>query len=152
MQHLIEPLVVSWGWESDAPSSSRFVDEQEWVGTRDLAPFLAVPDAICYQQEHSWERVQRDCHALVGDSQQRICALTGLELLHSGERWYAQMAAAPLPASTDLIKLKQALYEQFRVEIPLISWNSYKLVRISIQAYNTVADVDVLEKALKTLL
>ena len=29
-QALLEPLVVSWGWESEAPGPSPFVDEHEW--------------------------------------------------------------------------------------------------------------------------
>lgn len=54
MQHLLEPLVVSWGWESERPARqaqgkpgpSCFVEYHEWQGTRDIAPFLAVPAAI----------------------------------------------------------------------------------------------------------
>ena len=51
MQHLVEPLVVSWGWEAEKPGPSRFVDEQEWTGTRDIAAFLSVPAAIQFQRE-----------------------------------------------------------------------------------------------------
>lgn len=36
VQHLIDALIVSWGWESDEPSSSQFVDHHEWQGTRDI--------------------------------------------------------------------------------------------------------------------
>jgi isopenicillin-N epimerase len=43
MHHLIEPLVISWGWEAENPGPSRFNDYMEWIGTRDLSPFLAVP-------------------------------------------------------------------------------------------------------------
>ncbi|MDD5564177.1 MAG: aminotransferase class V-fold PLP-dependent enzyme, partial [Thermoanaerobaculaceae bacterium] len=51
-QPLLEPLVVSWGWRSDRPGPSRFVDEHEWQGTRDVAAYLAVPAAIEFMREH----------------------------------------------------------------------------------------------------
>ena len=64
-QHLLEPLVVSWGYESETPGDSTFIDQHEWWGTRDLAAFLAVPAAIEFQQKHDWPAVRRDCHALL---------------------------------------------------------------------------------------
>src|SRR6185436_19909263 len=58
VQALVEPLVVSWGWESLAPGPSRFVDEQEWAGTRDIAAYLATPDAIRFMADHHWDEVR----------------------------------------------------------------------------------------------
>jgi isopenicillin-N epimerase len=49
IQPLIEPLVVSWGWQSENPGPSLFVDYHEWAGTRDISAFLAVPEAIRFQ-------------------------------------------------------------------------------------------------------
>jgi len=54
-QPLVEPLVVSWGWQSDTPGPSRFVDEQEWMGTRDVAAYLATPAAIEFMAAHHWD-------------------------------------------------------------------------------------------------
>ncbi|GAG01893.1 unnamed protein product, partial [marine sediment metagenome] len=42
VQDLLQPLVVSWGWESEKPSDSRFIDHHQWQGTRDLSAFLSV--------------------------------------------------------------------------------------------------------------
>lgn len=159
MQRLLEPLVVSWGWQSDKPSPSRFIDEQEWQGTRDIAAYLAVPDAIRFMHEHDWPRVQRECHELVRYARERVSALTGLPPItpdspesdvHSAE-WFAQMAALPIP-SCDLDTLKRRLYDEFHVEIPTVDWNGQSFLRISIQAYNTRADVDALVEALRVLL
>ncbi len=149
VQHLLKPLVVSWGYESETPSASTFVDHHEWWGTRDIAAFLAVPAAIEFQAAHAWDAVRAECHTLVRDTQQRICDLAGLPPLHSdGEGWFAQMAAAPLPASTDLAALKTRLYDIHRVEVPLIDWNGRKFVRVSVQGYNTRRDTDALLAAL----
>jgi len=151
MQHLVEPLVVSWGWEAEKPSVSKFVDEQEWQGTRDIAAFLSVPAAIQFQRDHDWPRVRRDCHELVRYARQQVSDLFGLPpLTPDAEQWFAQMSALPLPAC-DLDTLKRRLYDEYRIEIPVIHWNERCFVRISVQGYNTQADVDHLVAALRAL-
>ncbi len=75
VQHLLKPLVVSWGYESDNPGPSKFIDQFEWTGTRDIASFLSVHTAIEFQQEHDWEKVRQACHELVREAQERICVL-----------------------------------------------------------------------------
>ena len=151
MQQLVEPLVVSWGWEAEKPSVSKFVDEQEWTGTRDIAAFLSVPAAIQFQRDHDWPRVRRDCHELVRCARQQVSDLFGLPpLTPDDEQWFAQMSALPLPAC-DLDMLKRRLYDEHRIEIPVIRWNERCFVRISIQGYNTPADVDHLVAALRML-
>jgi isopenicillin-N epimerase len=50
---------------------------------------------------------------------------------------------------TDLAALKTRLYDEYRIEIPLFEWNGRKLVRVSIQGYNTRRDVDALLSALR---
>jgi isopenicillin-N epimerase len=152
MQPLVEPLVVSWGWQSDQPTHSRFVDEQEWQGTRDIAAYLAVHAAIQFMRDHDWPSVRQRCHELVRDARERVSALTGLPpLTPDAPAWFGQMAALPLPPC-NLDALKQRLYDEFKIEIPVINWNDRCFVRISIQAYNTPADVDALIEALRLLL
>jgi len=86
VQHVLKPLVVSWGYESEMPSGSTFVDHHQWWGTRDIAAFLSVPDAIEFQRTHDWEEIRAACHELARESQERICGLTGLVLKHPGSR------------------------------------------------------------------
>jgi len=153
MQHLVKPLVVSWGYESETPSGSKFIDEQEWWGTRDIAAFLAVPAAIQFLEKHNWQQVQEDCHELARDAQRMICELTGLSALHpQTDSWFGQMITAPLPADTDIATLKTRLYDEHCIEVPLVDWNGNKLVRISVQGYNTRRDIDKLCHALSLLL
>ena len=42
----IDPLVVSWGYESEMPSHSKFLDYHQWQGTNDLSTYLTIPDVI----------------------------------------------------------------------------------------------------------
>jgi isopenicillin-N epimerase len=154
-QKLLKPLVVSWGYEPEVPGPSAFVDQHEWVGTRDPAAFLSVPAAIRFQQEQAWDEVRSACHQLACYAQDEICSLTGLSPLHAlrqTETWFAQMTAAPLPSITDIAALKTRLYDEYRIEVPLISWNNHKLIRVSVQGYNTKKDIDHLVRALSILL
>lgn len=148
MQTLVEPLVVSWGYESEMPSASRFIDEQEWTGTRDIAAYLTTEKAIQFYAEHKWDDVRAQCHHLAQSARQRITALTGLPPLSpDSSEWYMQMVAVPLPPC-DTLQIKTRLYDEFRLEVPIIEWQGRQLIRVSIQAYNSPEDVDVLVNAL----
>jgi isopenicillin-N epimerase len=152
VQELLKPLIVSWGYESETPSGSPFIDLNEWTGTRDIAAYLAVPAAIKFQAEHNWDEVQIACHELACEVQERICTLTGLPPLNNDMSRFAQFVSVPLPNETDVVGLKENLYEKYRVEVPLINWNGRKLIRVSIQGYNSRRDVDSLMVALNELL
>jgi len=89
---------------------------------------------------------------LAKDAQVRVCKLTGSPPIHSASNeWFAQLVAAPLPDNTDIVALKSRLYDEYRVEIPLTTWGNKKLIRISIQGYNTEQDVDRLLEALSDI-
>jgi len=156
VQPLIEPLVVGWGWECEPGFSfgSRLLDYTQWLGTNDLAAYLATPAAIDFQAEHSWPVVRARCHALAAEAVARIDALTGLSPIYppGDHGFFAQMAAAALPAIPDLPAFKRRLYDEYRVEIPCIQWGDRQLIRVSIQGYNAVEDVDALLSALRALL
>jgi len=153
VQHLLKPLIVSWGYESETPSGSTFIDEQEWWGTRDIAAFLSVPAAIEFLEKNNWDKVRQECHDLAQIAQERICELTGLPPLHPPDDvWFGQMISAPLPSDTDIAALKTRLYDEHCIEVPLIEWNGNKLIRVSVQGYNTRRDIDKLCHALSLLL
>jgi isopenicillin-N epimerase len=153
VQNWLDPLVVSWGYESDQPSGSPFIDYHEWQGTRNLAAFLAVPAAIEFQAQHTWDSMRQQCHRLACETRQRLNALTGLEpICPDSPQWFTQMCAARLPGHTDLKALKQRLYDEFRVAVPVVSWNHQKFIRVSFQGYNTRGDADTLVEALERLL
>ena len=153
VQHLVEPLIISWGWESERPDPTPFVDHHEEQGTRDISAFLAVPEAIRYHRSHNWEQVQKECHQLACEMRRRIISLTDLPpLCPESNTWFAQMASARLPDHIDHQEFQRRLYDQFHIEIPLINWNGQNLIRFSFQAYNDKSDIYALEDALKRLL
>jgi len=152
VQPMLKPLVVSWGWEAEKPSSSTFIDHHEWQGTRDLAAFLSVPAAIDFQQQHDWESVRTRCRALTRETRRRVHVLTRLEPICPEEgSWFEQMFAAPLPVPNPEL-FQRRLYERFRIEVPVYRWADQVLIRPSFQAYNHEADAEVLVEALQELL
>lgn len=153
-QHLIEPLVVGWGWSPDRNFTfgSDYLDYLQWLGTNDLSAYLAVPAAIQFQEAHNWTAIRQQCHDLLCQAVDRIGELSGLPALYENTDTFHQMAIAPLPQVKDLPALKSQLYDDYRVEVPLVDWNGRHFIRISVQAYNAQADIDALLSALEQLL
>lgn len=153
LQGLLDPLVTSWGRKAreGTGAASRFVDEHEYQGTRDIAAFLSVPAAIEFQATHDWDRVRAECHALARWTADELAELTGLPPLTTSDRWYGQMVTVPLPAG-DALALKQRLYGEYGVEVPIVTWRDRRFVRISVQGYTTRAEVERLIAAMATIL
>jgi isopenicillin-N epimerase len=149
-QNTLKPLIVSWGYEAEFPSSSRFVDYFEWTGTRDIASFLSVPAAIDFQREHNWDNVRHLCHALVRETQQHICSKLRTSPFSDDSR-FMQFCSIPLPGTIDLSSTKTRLYSEHRIEIPLLLWKGYKLARLSAQGYNTNGEMKKLINALEKI-
>jgi isopenicillin-N epimerase len=154
-QDLLKPLVVSWGWEPREPGPSPFQDLFGWIGTDDPAAYLSVSAAIAFQQEHEWAKVRAACRALASQAQAQIATITGvLPISPDSPEWWMQMCVVPLPANGNLSakEMQRHLWEQYEVEIPIVEWRGYRFARLSIQAYNSVADVERLLDGLRQLL
>lgn len=155
LQQLVEPLVVSWGWRprEDDSWSTPFVSQIQRQGTHDVSAYLSVPAAIDYQRERDWPTVRQECHELVRFARREMAALTGVEpLVADDERWFAQMATLPLPAGVQTAVLKERLYDGYRIEIPTTQWADRPCLRVSVQGYNTRADLERLLGAVRELI
>jgi isopenicillin-N epimerase len=146
LQRDVHPLVFSWGYEGDDPS---FLDRHEKQGTRDPSAYLTVPFAIEWQREHGWDGVRTRCHELA----RRAAADLGLPSLVPGKRHdlYGQMVALRLPDDAPA-DLKERLYDEHRIEIPISEHDGVRLIRPSFQGYNDEGDLERLKAALSTLL
>ena len=152
-QPLLDPLVVSWGWEPKNPGPSKFVEFHEWQGSRDISAYLVVPDTIAFQEAQDWPRVRIACRSLAMEAQKLISDLFGLEPYHPPTpEWHGQIVCARLPAGTDDVKLLNQLRHEHAIDISVDKFGGLPRVRISIQAYNDASDVERLLAALKSLL
>ena len=148
VQPMLQPLVVSWGWESEAPGASQFLDHHEWQGTRDLSAFLSVDAALDFVETHDWARMQAEGHRLAVDTRRRVDELTGLAPISPDDGWIGQMAAIRLPERTNPVALQHVLFERHRVEVPVHHWAGIPLLRVSFAAHTTTVDADALLAAL----
>jgi isopenicillin-N epimerase len=153
VQPLVQPLVVSWGWQPDQPGPSPFLDLLEYTGTRDIAAYLSVPDAIRFQAEHDWDAVRAECHAMAAETQRRLTEIFGFPPLHPMTAdWFGQMNASQIPGKYTAEAMQTRLYQDCKIEIPIQTWNDKTLVRYSFQAYNGINDVDRLIKSIEQVI
>ena len=156
VQAMINPLVISHGWTPDAGEpgaagvfgNAPFVNFLELQGTRDPSAWLSVPAALEFLAQHGWAKVAEQCRVLTQDTAARVRAITGLPALSSPAFCAPQMVAMPVPRCNP-VALKLALLDRHGVEIPVFDWQAHTIVRLSVQGYNTAAQVDHLLAALR---
>jgi isopenicillin-N epimerase len=150
-QSLIEPLIVSWGYMPENPGESQYIDYLEWTGTRDIAPYLSVPAAINFQNQYDWSSVKTRCHQMAINIQSEILTLFCNQSIATQDNLFNQMVSIPLPKSIECNVLKEKLYNDFRIEIPIVPWEDKMLIRVSVQGYNSQKDLESLLDALKRI-
>ncbi|MGJ3245012.1 MAG: aminotransferase class V-fold PLP-dependent enzyme [Elainellaceae cyanobacterium] len=154
-QSHIHPLAISHGANAIRGDRSRFHLEFDWVGTIDPTPYVCVPDAIQWMGSllpGGWHALMHHNHQLV---------LAGRAVLAQAlqnpspipDNLIGSMAVLSLPHG-EAVALHRALFDRFKVEVPVIPWTypSQRLIRISAQIYNTLADYERLAEALTELL
>jgi isopenicillin-N epimerase len=146
---MLEPTVISWGYASGTGGhsgfdaylgTSVFERRMQWQGTRDLAAWLAVPAALDFEARHNWPAVRARCHALAAHGLHTLTERHGLAPIAQDDDW-AQMVAIPVPAQ-EPEALRRRLYDESRIEIPVTTHAGRTFVRLSVQGYNTVEDVE----------
>jgi isopenicillin-N epimerase len=109
----IEPLVVSWGYESLAPSDNQFLDYHEYQGTNDHSAFLCTPKVIEFLEQNNWTAKSKACKQIVFANYQRFCDLLKTQpLAPITEEFLGQMASIPVKTSKPA-ELKDLLYDKF---------------------------------------
>lgn len=151
----LDAPVVSWGYVAGSAGHTgfdaytgrtTFERRLQWQGTRDLAAFLSVPAAIDFQQAHDWPARRQRCHGMAVALQHRVVARNGLAPI-APDDVFGQMVPIPVRAS-DAGALRQWLFERHRIEVPVTTHGTQHFVRVSVQAYNTEAELAALESAL----
>lgn len=151
-QNDIDPLVVSWGYESDSPGESRFLDHHEYQGTRDISAFLCTPKVIDFLEEKDWKTKAKECRQLVLENYQRFCDLLNAKpICPITDEFLGQMASIPVKTEKP-VELKELLFDKYKIEIPVMPLNGNYFLRYSINAYNSQEDLDILYKALQDIL
>ena len=151
LQDNIDPLIISHGFGETLKgnklySGSNYLNYHQWQGTRDFSNVLTVPKLIQFLQNNNWESVAKNCHDLALYARNEISNLLDTQPLSSDE-YIGQMTSIPIDTENPE-QLKAVLSENYKIEVPITSWNNKNLIRISIQAYNTKEDIHKLIDAL----
>jgi isopenicillin-N epimerase len=174
----LQPLQVSWGWQHDV----RRLDERdefgstprlrflEFEGTRDVCPWLAVPAALDFQAGIGWQAIRQHNAGLVEYVRRRLGAVRGLTLhTPTHPELHGFLTAFRLPAHAVAAELRRRLWQEYRMEVPIIERPDESpirvgtlspeqalgpccLVRVSTHFYNTEQEIDGLAAALTELL
>jgi len=151
-QHLFDPLIVSWGYESAAPSSSKFLDYHQMQGTRDFSAFLTVPKAIEFFKENNWEQQAANCRQLAHSNYKRFCDLLNTQpVCPINDEFLGQMCSVPINTN-EPEKLQRLLYVKYKIEIPVMRQDQKIFIRYSIQVFNDQNDLDNLYNALSEII
>jgi len=159
----IGPTTISHGANSPRSDKSRFQLEFDWMGTVDPSAYLCVPVAIDFMSsllEGGWPELMAKNHALALAGRQIL--LDKLDLPQPcpdemvGSMAVVQLRDAEFDAvgKSGIAPLQEALWEIFKIEVPVIPWPdaNQQLVRISAQFYNTLPQYEYLAKALVELI
>jgi len=152
LQNDLDPLVVSWGYESVAPGESQFLDYHELQGTRDISAFLCTPSVVEFLEKNDWKTVSKNCKQIVLENCQRFCDLLNTKpIAPITEEFLGQMASIPVN-TTRPAELKNVLYDKYKIQVPVMPLNDGFYIRYSINAYNSQDDLDSLYKALEEII
>lgn len=154
-QDTVRPLVISHGANSPRSDRSRFHLEFDWTGTTDPTAYLCVPESIRWMENllpDGWSGLMTHNHILALAARQRLGEALQVEPV-CPEEMIGSMAVVPLPEGSSE-RLQMQLFQQFRIEVPVFPWpvSPNRVIRVSAQIYNTLADYDGLTRALTELL
>ena len=151
VQPICDPMIVSWGYQAAKPSHSKFLDYHQMIGTRDFSAFLTVATCIEFMEQHNWKVVGKKCHEMVLAHAPRFFSLmnsTPISPLNS--EWIGQMISIPIQ-TPDPEKLQRTLFLDYKIEVPIMRQGDDVYLRYSINAFNTVENLDALYYAMKEI-
>ena len=145
----IEPPNQSWG-RLHPGVPERWDDEFTWAGTRDPSPYLSIPSAIEFMTTNvGLEAFRERSHYLASQIEGMLCEEFGTEPIASrADGWYASMAHVPLPGG-DHSKLQHDLWNEYKIEVPIINFENRWYIRVSCHLYNNLKQLETLRFALR---
>ena len=150
LQKQVDPLIISWGYDSAMPSHSQFLDYHQMNGTRDFSAMLTIPKAIEFMSTHNWTKVSAQCRTMVQDNAPRFCKLLNTEpLCPITDEFIGQLYSTRIQLTAPE-QFQRMLFEKHHIEVPITRLGNDFFIRYSINAFNTQADLDVLYEALKS--
>ncbi|MBV9570920.1 MAG: aminotransferase class V-fold PLP-dependent enzyme [Alphaproteobacteria bacterium] len=143
-QDITRPAVLSHG--TDAGYTAAF----DWVGTRDVSPWLTLPEAVNAHADFGGPALMSRNRALAAEAGTLLAARTG-GTLTAPEAMRGAMASICLPGSAtmdDATRLRHRLRDRGFV-VWANPFQSQLCLRISVQIYSQLSDYERLADALR---
>jgi len=145
----LHPPVISWGLDQG------FTAEFDWVGTRDVAPWLAAPAGLSFLEDLGFDRARQYNHDLAWHAATRLCDRWGTRPA-ADEARIGAMATLALPdrlgtTAADAARVRDALLFTHRIEVQVHAAQGRLWSRISAQVYNDRSDFERLGDAVAAL-
>lgn len=149
-REMLQPLVVSWGGDIPTFGDSWFVDENEFLGTRDHSPFLCVPFALEWMRQHEWSTLQDRNRELTIKGVAMLCEIAGVQSIREeGADPLLQLGTVLLPETVDVMAMKSWLYDERSIEVVVHRWLDRPMLRFSVHAHTELRDLEALVSAVR---
>jgi len=148
LQHLFDPLMISWGYDPAFTAGKSFIEYHQQQGTRDFSAFLTIPTAIDFMKKHDWVNVAAHYRKLTQQNAPVFCELLQTKpLAPLTDDFIGQLCSAEIKTS-EPEKLQRHLFENYQVEIPVMRHGDKIFMRYSLNAFNSQDDLDRLFAAI----
>lgn len=154
----IRPVAISHGANSTRNDRSRYHLEFDWTGTFDPTPWLCAAESLRYLPSlvpGGWNEIMRRNRDLAMRARDILCATLEIPA-PAPDVMLGSMAAVPLPdgdatSAPSLYgdPLQDRLFEQHRIEVPVVPWpkTPQRVLRVSAFLYNTIEEYQRLAEA-----
>ena len=148
----LHPNVISWGVTNDD-----WLAEFDWTGTRDPSPWLAAPAGIAFMQDRLGVDAMRTYNHDLAWRSARSLAARWDRAFDTPENMIGCMVSVPLPARlgraepANAQRVRDALFFDHAIELPVLPRADRLWARLSIQIYNDDSDIDQLAEAVDVI-
>ena len=130
----------------------KFLDENEYQGTRDISAFLTLPKALQFLEETNWKDKVESCKQLILKYYPLFCDLVNSKpICPLSTEFLGQMCSIPIN-TTKPLELKELLFNTYKIEIPITNLNGQYYIRITLNGYNTLEDLNALHSAITDII
>lgn len=159
-QRLLNPTQVSWGYQPEGPvveegrltiKNRPAMWELEVVGTRDLACYCAIPEAIAFQEAIGQDRVLARTRLLADYARRALDATGHATLLTPADPGMSGAISAFSLDGLDEADLDSHLYNSHRITVRAEFRGSGHWMRVSTHICNYFEEVDTLVNALRAI-
>jgi isopenicillin-N epimerase len=148
-QDAIHPAVISNNF------GTGYLNEFDWIGTRDPSAWLAVTDAIAFHRRLGSAALMARNHALAVDAATMLAArwgtVTGAPPSMLGATATIRVPEAVTARFDDAQHLHDRLVDAHGIELPAYDADGHYWLRISAQVYNEAEEYDRLAEAVEGL-